>query len=284
MYYDISESAARAAKEASSFSDYIPGSATAEYRGMVDDAAALAQRCTERHPDEADKIARLLDSYARRLADNINATNANWARCPSVMIAGPSNFPVRKKERQVARDDTLRAEYREISGLLDKMRSVGTGGIQSGDPHALDKLQDKLTKLEGVQRKMREANAEARRSGHPVKISDPDVMQAALRTSTPFPAWALSNNNAEIHRLRDRVAALEKAKQAQPKEDVRAGYTYREDTDAMRVQLIFDGKPDEATRSLLKSHGFRWAPSAGAWQRQLTANGRYAAKEVMQQL
>lgn len=268
MYYDISESAARAAKEASSFSDYIPGSATAEYRGMVDEAAALAQRCTERHPDEADKIARLLDSYARRMADNINATNANLARCPSVMIAGPSNFPVRKKERQVARDDTLRAEYREISGLLDKMRSVGTGGIQSGDPHALDKLQDKLTKLECVQRKMKEANAEARKAGQ----------------TAPHPAWALSNNNAEIHRLRDRVAALEKAKQAQPKEDVRAGYTYREDTDAMRVQLIFDGKPDEATRSLLKSHGFRWAPNAGAWQRQLTANGRYAAKEVMQQL
>ena len=57
-----------------------------------------------------------------------------------------------------------------------------------------------------------------------------------------------------------------------------------ENTDEMRVQFIFDGKPDEETRSLLKYWGFRWAPSQGAWQRQLTSNGKYAAKEVIKKL
>lgn len=33
-------------------------------------------------------------------------------------------------------------------------------------------------------------------------------------------------------------------------------------------------------RALLKSYGFRWAPSEGAWQRMLNDNGRYAAKQV----
>ena len=35
-----------------------------------------------------------------------------------------------------------------------------------------------------------------------------------------------------------------------------------------RVQIIFDDTPDEATRAKLKAHGFRWAPSEGAWQTQ----------------
>ena len=41
-YYSINEGAARRAKEMNSFSDYKEGSATAEYRAMVDKAAAIA--------------------------------------------------------------------------------------------------------------------------------------------------------------------------------------------------------------------------------------------------
>ena len=44
-----------------------------------------------------------------------------------------------------------------------------------------------------------------------------------------------------------------------------------------RLQIIFDDKPDEKTRAALKSNGFRWAPSVGAWQRQLNDNAIYAA-------
>lgn len=57
-----------------------------------------------------------------------------------------------------------------------------------------------------------------------------------------------------------------------------------ENAEAMRIQLIFDGKPDEETRNLLKSNGFRWSPSFGAWQRQLNNNGIYATKSVLEKL
>lgn len=43
-YYPINETAARRAKDMNSFSDYAPGSATAKYRAMVDEAYALAER------------------------------------------------------------------------------------------------------------------------------------------------------------------------------------------------------------------------------------------------
>lgn len=47
-----------------------------------------------------------------------------------------------------------------------------------------------------------------------------------------------------------------------------------------RLQIIFDDKPDADMRSELKSEGFRWAPSQGAWQRQLTDNAFRAIRRI----
>ena len=47
-YYQINEGAARRANDANSYRDYAAGSATAEYRQMVNQAAELAQRQKER--------------------------------------------------------------------------------------------------------------------------------------------------------------------------------------------------------------------------------------------
>ena len=44
--------------------------------------------------------------------------------------------------------------------------------------------------------------------------------------------------------------------------------------------FIFPGKPDEDTRSLLKSHAFKWSPSRGAWVRHLNNAGLWAAKTI----
>ena len=46
------------------------------------------------------------------------------------------------------------------------------------------------------------------------------------------------------------------------------------------MQLIFADKPDADTRQALKSEGFKWAPSQGAWQRQLNQNAIRAAARL----
>ena len=46
------------------------------------------------------------------------------------------------------------------------------------------------------------------------------------------------------------------------------------------MQLIFEDKPDADTRQALKSEGFKWAPSQGAWQRQLNQNAIRAAARL----
>lgn len=291
MYYTIDEETARRAKEMNSFSDYVPGSATEEYRRMVDKAAALAEKCKAgRSEREQDKIDYLLSSYARRLADNINAQNRNRASCPSVLIAGPANFPVKKKQRQNAREDTLMHEYQEIASILDRIRSVGRGGIRSDDPEAAEKLAEKLEKQEAMQARMKAANAFYRK--HKTLDDCPDLTPEQIETlkasmardwrpdPKPFESYQLSANNAKIRALRERLEALQSAKAAPAEDEQHDGYTYREDTEIMRVQFIFDGKPGTETRDLLKANGFRWAPSQGAWQRQLTPAGKAAAKSV----
>ena len=71
QYYPIDEELARRAKEMSSYSNYVPGSATAEYRRSVDEAAALAERQKRKvDPIHHERIDQLLDAYARRLAED----------------------------------------------------------------------------------------------------------------------------------------------------------------------------------------------------------------------
>ena len=299
MYYTINEDAAKRAKDANSFFDYVPGSATAHYRKEVDAAAAIAEKQKSRvDPMYHAKIDGLLDKFARELAEVINQRNAIDARVPSVMVAGGSNFPVAAKHKQNAARDRNNERYAEVQAILRKIQSVGTGGIMSDDKDAVAKLIAKLEKLEKHQATMKAANAAVRmkdvEKGNAelteMGYTDEEIKQ--LRTPdfcgrVGYPDYEMKNNNANIRRIKERIAALEKEAQqaAANTGPVKGdGYELVENADMGRIQFIFDGKPDDGTRALLKENGFRWAPSQGAWQRMLNDNGRSAAQRVMQAL
>ena len=57
-----------------------------------------------------------------------------------------------------------------------------------------------------------------------------------------------------------------------------------ENTEIMRLQLLFDGIPEVETRNILKSNGFRWSPSQKAWQRLLNDNARCSLKSIKKEL
>ena len=290
-YYTINEAAAKRAKDANSFFDYKQGSATAEYRHYVDEAVQLAERQKRRvDPMYHEKIDSLLDTYARKLAANMNKGYEIDARVPSILIAGGSNFPTRKKEKQNAARDSNYREWQDIQGLLDKIRSTGMGGISADDPQAVQKLEKKLESLEKSQETMKAVNAYYRKhktlDGCPhLSPEQLEKLKADMASSwhlgdKPFATWALSNNSAEIRRVKDRIKSL-----SQQKEIGFVGWEFdggkvEANTEANRLQIFFEDKPDEATREALKSNGFRWSPKAGAWQRQLTSNAYYAADYV----
>ena len=291
IYYTINEGAARRANDMNSFSDYKPGSATAEYRQMVDKAVEIGERQKKRvDPMYHEKIDSLVDTYARKLAENMNSSFSIEARVPSILIAGGSNFPVRKKEKQNAARDRNMEDWNEIQGLLDKIRSTGMGGISADDPQAVQKLEAKLEKLQASQDTMKAVNAYYRKhktlDGCPnLSAESIEKMKAEMSSQwhiedKPYPSWALSNNNAEIRRIKGRIAEL-----TRKQETAYAGWEFDGGTVEMnrednRLQIFFEEKPDEQTRETLKENGFRWSPKAGAWQRQLNDNAIYAADRI----
>lgn len=289
-YYPINEAAAKRAKEMNSFSDYTAGSATLEYKSLVDQAAEIAENQKKRvDPSFHGKIDALLDTYSRKLAANMNNGFAIDARVPSVLIAGGSNFPVRKKEKQNAARDKNYKEWKDIQGLLEKIRSTGMGGISADDPDAVMKLNAKLEKLIKAQETMKAVNAYYRK--HKSLESCPELDSEATQKlkarmeirgvqDKPYPTWALSNNNAEIRRIKDRIQSL-----SVNKEELFTGWEFaggRAEINVKdnRLQLFFEDKPDGKIRDELKSNGFRWSPKALAWQRQLTSNAIYAADAI----
>ena len=293
MQNSINETAARRAMEANSFSDYKEGSATAEYQAAAAEAKRIAEAQKESvDPIHHDKIDRLLATYCRKLADNINQSNAVDARVPSILITGGGNFPVRKKDQQNAARARNMEEWQKIQGLLDQIRSVGMGGISSDDPDCVEKLREQLAKLEAKQTGMKAANAYWRKHKTMKGCSGLSEAKAAqidkqmetaytwIKKNGPFASCTLSNNNANIKRIRGRIADIERMTETEIKGWTFAGGRVVMNKIENRLQVCFDSKPGLAVRADMKNNGFHWAPSQGAWQRQLTDNAIWTAKRI----
>lgn len=293
--YTINEDTARRANDLRSFSDYKPGSATAGYRAQVAEAADTLKRVQALCQTDAqrERAEYLFDRYAATLANAINRDNEISTRCPSVMVCGPANFPVRKKEKQIAAWQANAENFAKAEHYLYLLKHAHQQPIKSNDPEAIEALTYKLNRLQAERDRMKATNAYYRQ--HKTLEGCPDLdpeerrnieshWSAGWYTGTPYPPYALQNSLANVKRLQDRLNSLQAARSATHDDEEHDGYTYHEDAEQMRVKLIFDGKPDDDTRALLKSYGFRWSPRNGAWQRQLTENGKRAARQIMKEL
>ena len=297
IYYTIDEDMVKSAHEMMSFSDYKEGSKTAEYKSYVNKAYDLADKVAQERPEGADRAYTLAERYSRRMAENMNKASRIGCMCPSVMISGPANFPVRKKEKQNAASDKNFAEFKEIQEILKKIENIlyGKEIIKSGDENAVEKLEKKLDDLKDTQEKMKAANKAIRMKDTEKgdeKLKELGFSEQKIKElRTPdfcgrlgFPDYALQNNNANIHRVEGRLKRLKEAKESGTQETENKFFKVVRNTELMRLQLIFEGKPDPAVRDILKRNGFRWAPSQSAWQRHLNGNSEYSLNNVIAEL
>lgn len=204
-YYEINEELARQSKQSYSFNEYVKGSATQEYIEMVDYAYELTEKVLEENKEKALYYA---DMYAKKLAENINKRFRIDISCPSIMITGAGNFPMRKKEKQMQRLDKAFKEYEQIKSYLFKIENLKYNKIKK--------------EKQGIAK------------------NDIDLTNDFFEVI----------QNEEMNRL----------------------------------QLLFDGKPSEEQRMLLKKRGFRWSPKNKVWQRQLTVNAIYATEQLIKVL
>ena len=386
MSLNALEQNARRAKESCSFSDYKPGSATAEYNGYCAEAESIANNAKERltkkgaPAERFEKVDYLLGLYKSKKLAWMNDVYANRARVPSVLITGPANFPVRAKEKQNAREDSLMEQNPDY--ILDEIRGIGrnAGTIYSDEGNAVERIKAKIAALEAAPpdrwgynkteiRRLKErllqlapdevkAGKEITINGEPatydniIKIFDsykperskyspeeeryylgiPLVFSDGSRKykgyisnevnadATQISTYGNADNNYQtiwkplddskkfamvIGQIRGSgnkaviFSILQDLdpRRAQAKAEIEANKIAGEDAEQtstingeparivensgeMRLQVFFEGKPEQATREMLKANGFKWAPSQKAWQRLLNDNAKLALKRI----
>lgn len=296
-YFTINESSARTAHNMMSMRDYAPNSTTDEYTHLVDAVYQIAEKVAEKRPDEAERAERIAERYSKKLAEYFNRESSIGCMCPSVMISGAGNFPVKKKQRQVAAWERNHKFYEDVQSIKTKLENIlyGREIIKSSDARAIEKLEEQLQDLKANQEQMKAANKAIRLKNiedgndrlREMGYSEHAITQ--LRTPdfcgrVGYPAYMLQNNNANIHRIENRIKDLQAVKDRGTSETEYKTFKAVENTEIMRYQILFDGKPEAEIRTILKSNGFKWAPSQGAWQRQITANGKWAFNRVVEQL
>ncbi len=199
-----------------------------------------------------------------------------------------------RHRRTLARADAAMRrgiEAQQQAKELERRANTISHAISSDDPDAVAKLKAKLAGMVALQDKMKTANRLFRK-GDTTALVALVGEDTARNMAVPdfcgrkgFPDYALTNNNANIRRVRQRIEELTRRESFVAADDIKGdGWTLREDADENRIMFEFDGKPPVEVRAVLKGHGFKWSPSRMAWVRMLNGAGRFAAQQVTARL
>ena len=255
--------------------------------------------------------------YKQLITEYYNDSNSRFANNPSWMVTGPANYNTRRSQKLSNAADKKAQEYEEKLQRFEentqrKLKSMEPEDkqiarwrngkwshgetISADDPLATKKLQAKLDYQKEQQQKMKDANAYYRKNGTMQGFSGFSEstnrnIDTALNSPNrwgekkPFQTYQLSNNNQQIKSTESRLKQMQKQKETSSNGSGGGGSAFKggeiiRNTDMNRLQIKFDGIPDAATRQKLKSSGWRWSPKNGVWQRQLTQNAEYSAKQI----
>jgi len=99
-----------------------------------------------------------------------------------------------------------------------------------------------------------------------------------------FASYSLTNNNANLKRMKQRLAVLQSNLNRVSTTVSYEGFKVVENVEENRIQIIFDGKESylELCENIkLRSEGFKYSKYNNAWQRHLNNQGRYATENVV---
>jgi len=239
------------------------------------------------------------ERYRQGYITRYNAWLSARSRTMSVLIAGRSGVPAasNEKKNRVANDrlnELLEWDKKVQQAIADKIEPSEARAISSDNPDAPELLQKKIAEAECLQTAMKAANTIVRKkslanAGKIEQLQSLGLSETIARKilepdcigRVGFPDYALQNNLANIKRMQARLAQITAMRSDTTSETPFDGGTVVDNVEDNRLQIIFDEKPDVAMRDKLKSRGFRWAPSHGAWQRQRGRNAQWAVEHIL---
>lgn len=236
-----------------------------------------------------------LEKRAVRLKSESSQRFANADRMADMMNGQPiliGHHSEKRHRRDIRRMENNMRKGCELAKEADdtarRAAAVGSAGISSDDPEAVRKIKQELFDLESKQTEMREANKFVRKNDVPglqqllgwperacAKLLEPDFMGRK-----GFAGYELTNNSANIRRLKERLEQLQKRADAADTVEEIGNVTVEVTPSENRVRVRFPGKPSKDVIQRCRSYGFRWSPTEGAWQRFYSSSAAYWVKEL----
>lgn len=183
--------------------------------------------------------------------------------------------------------------YKRSEELARRAASVGTGGISSDDPEALEKLADKRTELEQERDNMKAANVAYRKrddvalvtaTGKGLAWWDIELTRLHSWDRKPYPAYSLTNIGARIRQAAKRTKHIEQVATLEATTETYGVATVQIDPDDNRVNVKFPAKLSRDDYKAMRSRGFVWSPTRGAFTRKLSSAAIYYGREMAQKI
>ncbi len=225
-------------------------------------------------------------NYAEKYIDHVKHWLSAKSKVMSWFITGPANFPVARNQKYMNWEDSA------YHGWMHWREKYIKAVFRKPTPSTEQDLDDALKQYDQAvqnQEKMKAVN-KIIRSFHPderleqvMDLGFSDENAAAILKpdccgDIGFPRYALTNNNAKIKLLKDKMLVM-KARIARKESfepiQFEGGVIDIEDD---RVKITHDEKPDRSVIDRLKSRGFRWSRNWGCWCRKHTARALEDAK------
>jgi hypothetical protein len=263
-----------------------------EYSGILTKELAEIETAALKYSKTSEEIDAIKTRYQQKFEKLLTAYWNSESNCISAMITGPSNFPVRQQEK---RRGWAENKYTEFVEWRNRAKQAI---IKSFKPKAtveteLQRYQKELAQLESKHEQMKEGNKrikEAHKTGEDLTaylIENFGVAPHMVEWTMKF-GFYLTNSNANIKRVRERIAIMEKKQENIEKGEANEiefeGGRLVFNHEADRIQIFFNARPSREELNAWKEKGlnsFNWSPSQNAWQRKITANAIYATKKML---
>lgn len=304
---DLNKSSISHANDASMFNagDSLAREAESVYKEGLDKMQKPFQGETL-NEQQAEIMSRRLDEWKTLVEKAYNEIISRRASWMPWTVCGPARY---NSKRENAKADKQMQVAQEWDGKMDRyientvqmirdaiphdqlIQEYRAGkrreAISSDDPDAAEKLSARIEGLKEQHERMKVRNAHWRKHG--TMKGCPGIsgetalkMDAAINAPNnlyhvPYAPYELQLSNANIKRLEERLQTIQQNQEAGEVEEAHNGFTVRQSGTDGRVYVLFDSKPGEEARDVLKQNGFHWSPRAKVWQRTLTPN---AARDV----
>lgn len=227
--------------------------------------------------EQKEKAKEFLERYKSMLLEKWNSYLVAKSRTASPMITGASKFPTEKNRKALESEHKRSVELSDFikkseENLIKLIKNLMPAEAKSAEVQK--RIVENINETVEILKNPGFYNTALFRSslrGKMLTIAkhDPDLINFIVEKIKESPVKIFTDKNSFWGDLESL-----KKKQEEPikinEETKINGIVINKNYEMDRVQLFFDGKPDQETISLLKHRGFHWSPSTKSWMRKLT--------------